>query len=152
MSNNNNNVYICLVCKKYVNSDCICCNICDQWLHFRCSNLSKSQFILLSQSNEPYFCYSCLMQVIPSSLVNKKEFNDLYVYNNNNNKKLKYPCQVCNNACKISQNCIQCNLCNVWTHFKCSALTSNQFENHVLNENDTFFVNFVIMPCFPLTK
>ena len=94
-------MYICLVCKKYVNSGCICCNICDQWLHFRCSNLSKSQFFLLSQYNEPYFCYSYLIQVILFSLVNKKEFNDLYVCNNNN-KKLKYPCQVCNNACKIS--------------------------------------------------
>ena len=152
MSNNNNNVYICLVCKKYVNSDCICCNICDQWLHFRCSNLSKSQFFLLSQSNEPYFCYSCLMQVIPFSLVNKKEFNDLYVCNKNDNKKLKYPCQVCNNACKISQNCIQCNLCNVWTHFKCSALTSNQFENHVLNENDTFFCKLCYNAMFPFNK
>ena len=92
MTNNNNNVYICLVCKKDVNSDCICCNICDQWLNFRCSKLTKSQFFLLSQSNEPYFCYSCLIQIIPFSFVNKKELNDLYFCNNNKNK-LKYPCR-----------------------------------------------------------
>ena len=66
--------------------------------------------------------------------------NDLYFcYVNNNSNKLKYPCRVWNNACKLSQSCIQCNLSNAWTHFKCSALTLNHFKNHVLNENETLF-------------
>ena len=64
-----NNVFICVVCKKIVNNNCIFCNICDQWLHFKCSKLSKSQFYLLSQSNEPYFCYSCIEQEMPFSLM-----------------------------------------------------------------------------------
>ena len=44
MSNDNYNVNVYLVCKKDIYSDCICINICDQWLHFRCSKLTKSQF------------------------------------------------------------------------------------------------------------
>ena len=120
-------------------------------MNFRCSKLTKSQFFSLSQSNEPYFCYSCLIQVISFSLVNKKELNDLNFCNNNINK-LKCPCTVFNNICKLSKNCIQCNLCNGWTHFKCSALTTNQFENHVLNENETFFCNLCYNAMFPFNK
>ena len=104
-----NNEYICLVCKKIVNNNCICCNICDQRLHFKFSKVSKSQFILLSQSNEPYFCCNFLEQELSFS---NKEFKRLYFYKTNA-KNLKYTFRVCGNACKCSQNCIQCNLCNV---------------------------------------
>ena len=83
-----NNVYICLVCKKIVNNNCISCNICDQWLHFNCSNLSKSQFYLLSQSNEPYFCYSCIEHEMPFSLISNTEFKRLH-FCKTNAKNLK---------------------------------------------------------------
>ena len=81
MPNNINNVYICLVCKKDVNSDCIYCEICDQWLHFKCSKISRSNFISLSKSNEPFFCFNCLAQEIPLSLISNKEFKNLNVNN-----------------------------------------------------------------------
>ena len=146
-----NNVFICVVCKKIVNNNCIFCNICDQWLHFKCSKLSKSQFYLLSQSNEPYFCYSCIEQEMPFSLISNTEFKRLY-FCITNAKNLKYPCRICGNACKCSQNCIQCNLCNEWTHFKCSALTLNQFEGHVVNEDEAFLCNICYDNIFPFNK
>lgn len=146
-----NNVYICLICRKIVNNDCICCDICDQWLHFKCSKLSKSQFYLLSQSNEPYFCYNCIEQEMPFSLISNTEFKRLY-FCKINAKNFKYPCRICGNACKCSQNCIQCNLCNEWTHFKCSALTLNQFEGHVVNEDEAFLCNICYDNIFPFNK
>ena len=146
-----NNVFICVVCKKIVNNNCIFCNICDQWLHFKCSKLSKSQFYLLSQSNEPYFCYSCIEQEMPFSLISNTEFKRLY-FCITNAKNLKYPCRICGNACKCSHNCIQCNLCNEWTHFKCSALTLNQFEGHVVNEDEAFLCNICYDNIFPFNK
>ena len=55
--------YPCAKCKrdctKY--SACISCSICDRWVHFECSNLSKSEFFSI-----PYFfcspaCEVCLL-------------------------------------------------------------------------------------------
>ena len=62
------------------------------------------------------------MQVIPFSLVSKIELNDLY-FCNSNTKKFKCPFIACNSVRKIFKNCTQCNLCNMWAHFKFSALT-----------------------------
>ena len=129
------NVYICLVCKKSVKNNCIYCEICGQWSHFKCSKISSSQFVSLSLSNDPFFCFNCIMQEIPFSLISNKEFKNLY---SSHIKNVKYPCRVCGNACKNSQNSIKCDLCNVWTHFKCSTLTLNQFECHVVSEDETF--------------
>ena len=63
------NVYICSVCKKYVNNNCIYCEICSHWLHFKCCKISKSQILKLSSSNEPFFCFKCLVQELPFSLI-----------------------------------------------------------------------------------
>ena len=49
------NLYICFICKKNVKNNCIYCEICDQWLHLKCSKISRSQFISLSKSNGPFF-------------------------------------------------------------------------------------------------
>ena len=88
---------------------------------------------------------------MPFSLISNTEFKRLY-FCKTNAKNLKYPCRICGNACKCSQNCIQCNLCNEWTHFKCSALTLNQFESHVLNEDETFLCNICYDNIFPFNK
>ena len=40
--------YPCRICSKDVNnSNCICCDSCDQWIHRKCSGLSTFQFMQL---------------------------------------------------------------------------------------------------------
>ena len=76
----------------------------------RCiSNVVNSQFLLLSQSNKTYFCYNCLVKELPFSLISNTEFKRLY-FRKTNAKNVKYPCRVCGNAYKCSQNCIQYNV------------------------------------------
>ena len=54
---------ICLgPCKENI-QDSICCSICDEWTHQKCSNLSVSQFkeyCLPANSELPYYCDNCL--------------------------------------------------------------------------------------------
>ena len=85
------NLYICFICKKNVKNNCIYCEICDQWLHFKCSKISRSNFISLSKSNEPFFCFNCLAQEIPFSLISNKEFKNLNV-----NNICTHSCDICN--------------------------------------------------------
>ena len=85
------NLYICFICKKNVKNNCIYCEICDQWLHFKCSKISRSQFISLSKSNGPFFCFNCLAQEIPFSSISNKEFKNLNV-----NNICTHSCDICN--------------------------------------------------------
>ena len=48
----------------------------------------------------------------------------------------KYPCVVCLGPCKTNcQDSICCNLCDEWTHRKCSTLSIEQFRKYCLPEN-----------------
>jgi hypothetical protein len=38
----------------------IACDICNQWLHFACENLSEQEFIFLKKTSLSYMCYRCL--------------------------------------------------------------------------------------------
>ena len=38
----------------------IACDICSQWLHFACENLSEQEFIFLKKTSLSYMCYRCL--------------------------------------------------------------------------------------------
>ena len=42
---------------------------------------------------------------------------------------VKYPCITCGKSCKTNQKSILCDLCGKWIHFKCSFLTSEQFDS-----------------------
>jgi hypothetical protein len=35
-------------------------DICNQWLHFACENLSEQEFIFLKKTSLSYMCYRCL--------------------------------------------------------------------------------------------
>ena len=38
----------------------IACDICNQWLHFACENLSEQEFVFLKKTSLSYMCYRCL--------------------------------------------------------------------------------------------
>ena len=58
--------YPCLVClgpcKKNIH-DSICCTLCDEWVHRKCTDLTTQQFNMYcdpDHSGEPYYCTNCL--------------------------------------------------------------------------------------------
>ena len=58
--------YPCLVClrpcKEKVH-DSICCTLCDEWVHHKCTDLSLEQFKTYcspDHAGDPYYCVNCL--------------------------------------------------------------------------------------------
>ena len=59
----------CNLCCKPVakNHRAICCDICDQWVHIKCNNVSPAAYELLTKSDSPWFCAKCIGFVFPFS-------------------------------------------------------------------------------------
>ena len=57
----------CNLCCKPVakNHHAICCDICDQWVHIKCNNVSPADYELLKSSGSPWFCVKCIGCVFP---------------------------------------------------------------------------------------
>ena len=57
----------CKICKKSVNSNhkSIQCDICDNWIHLKCNNLNDIDNNSLKNSNEPWYCISCITIILP---------------------------------------------------------------------------------------
>ena len=53
----------CLVCKSPCiknRQDSICCNLCDEWVHRKCTDLTPAQFNSYASTDIPYYCTNCL--------------------------------------------------------------------------------------------
>ena len=52
--------YPCLVCHSVCckNQNCICCTLCDEWVHLKCTDLTVSKFNSYTDkdNSEPYYC------------------------------------------------------------------------------------------------
>ena len=60
--------YPCQVCKKSckTNQMSICCDVCDSWTHFKCLEITLSQFDdYANNTTLSYFCPSCLRENLP---------------------------------------------------------------------------------------
>ena len=63
---------------------------------------------------------------------------------------IKYPCSLCQKLCKSNQRCICCDICQLWTHFKCTTLSLTEFD--ILgNSNLTYFCQTCINATFPFS-
>ena len=51
--------YPCGLCASSCISDCICCDICNKWLHFSCEKLSATHLHILNGQKAQYICSSC---------------------------------------------------------------------------------------------
>ena len=48
------------------NSNCICCDSCDQWIHRKCSGLSTFQFMQLNEDpSSTWLCGLCFCDILP---------------------------------------------------------------------------------------
>ena len=74
----------CSVCNKYVRSG-IFCDVCNRWSHTKCNNLTITDFNSLKNSNEKWFCLTCIMSIFP---FNSKSNYDLISNNDTSTVKI----------------------------------------------------------------
>lgn len=57
----------CVLCSKCVSvrHKVVLCDICENWVHKKCANISNQNYELLSSSTEPWFCTLCLCSALP---------------------------------------------------------------------------------------
>lgn len=60
---------------------------------------------------------------------------------NSKPSNIRYPCSVCGRAC--TRNAIECDLCKMWVHFKCSGLLATQLATLSGSDGDFFCSNCV---------
>ena len=56
------------------NHNAVCCDICNQWVHIGCNNVSKYQYMKLKKEKAPWFCMRCLKNEIPYSSLSDVQF------------------------------------------------------------------------------
>ena len=88
----------CSKCTKvvYENSNCICCDDCQNWFHLRCTNLNLKEFNKFTKDSSLTFCCDFCTN---------------------------YKCGKCNKPVFDNQNAIYCNSCFLWYHVRCSKLS-----------------------------
>ena len=59
--------YPCGICSKSVakTHKGIFCDICLTWVHIKCNNTSKDEYVKLSESNKDWFCQKCFNGEVP---------------------------------------------------------------------------------------
>ncbi|XP_063436638.1 uncharacterized protein LOC134718077 [Mytilus trossulus] len=67
----------CTDCKKSVRSNqkAVQCDFCDNWTHLKCTNISNTQYHILSTSDDTFYCYEC-SQRLPN--FTESFFNDTF--------------------------------------------------------------------------
>ena len=71
--------YPCLICKQPCidnRQDSICCNICDEWVHRKCTDLTPAQFdsyVPSDTNDKPYYCTYCLHGNSPNDSLDKPD-------------------------------------------------------------------------------
>lgn len=61
------NTQLCSACNYSVhkNSRALFCDICQSWVHQKCTRLSVHDYRLIFSSDDPWFCQSCLSELFP---------------------------------------------------------------------------------------
>ena len=77
----NGNVDKCSLCLKLVryNQKGICCDICNLWVHLKCTNLTLCDFNPFVITNELFYCQICISSVLPFNYIDDDfEFINLF--------------------------------------------------------------------------
>ena len=65
-------------CKK--NQSVIQCDMCDGWIHFKCTVISPLKFHTLCSSTESYLCQNCYRKLFPFQTLDYKQlFNEMRI-------------------------------------------------------------------------
>ena len=89
-------------CKKVVEigDESICCDECNKWVHYKCTNLSNEELELYEMSDKKFTCDRCLST-----------------------------CLICKKYCKINQKAIVCYQCKHQIHARCRHPNFGYFSN-----------------------
>ena len=108
----------CSNCNKTlkINEKAILCDLCNHWLHLKCSNLTFSQYISLSTSYAPYYCIRCIEKNFPFTGINNVEYDTLFHANASGNlhssEPTKYVRQESNQQL-LYENCASSEYINI---------------------------------------
>ena len=95
----------CAKCRKFVyeTQNSICCDNCNNWVHLRCSGISKKEFQKLS--NDPKLSFCCKYCQY-------------------------YKCGKCFKPVLDDQNALQCDNsdCSTWYHLGCTKVSLNKYQ------------------------
>ncbi len=148
MTECDNIVYVCSYCYKNCTSrqNCILCDICESWLHLKCSKLSLTQFEYFGACDLPFFCQKCISLSLPFVNITKHNFTSLFSVGSTSQKfrVYKYPCSKCLKPCKSNQNSILCDIRNRWTHQRCSLLSDSEFS--LISNHDS--MSYFCLNCY----
>ena len=69
--------YPCGICSKTVakNHNAVSCDICDLWVHISCNNITKYCYRKLQKDKSPWYCKTCIKNIIPFSELTDNQFD-----------------------------------------------------------------------------
>ena len=79
--------YPCVLCHNkpcMINQRSICCDLCHNWVHQKCTGLCLNNFIYLDKSDFPYFCVNRHSDIFPFQSLSNENFNDFFTCNGEN--------------------------------------------------------------------
>ena len=71
----------CCNCLKLCrcNQNCIQCDICNNWLYLKCTQLTDAEFMSLGASDMPYYCPACNGKLFPFNGISDNDFKSLLI-------------------------------------------------------------------------
>ena len=130
--------YPCGICGDHCYNDSIHqpsinCDLCQQWVHHKCSKLTINQFNKYGKTSIPFYCTKCVAENVPFTNLSRPKFNTLNednpslnntAINKSSNTNACTHCVVCNSECN---NCVNCpnmhRVCNSCIECKYLDLT-----------------------------
>jgi hypothetical protein len=101
------NLYPCKKCRNECVVDCIQCDECDEWFHYKCARLTEEEFTRLgSNTLRDFFCSRCVLLQLPFYLVRGTLTNTEITPNSSTNENCLVPvnCPEINSGLDIFQD------------------------------------------------
>ena len=119
-------VYRCGKCIKVITKkqSSILCDICNKWIHKKCSLLGDKDFKNLSLNNTPWFCLDCTKNNLPFVELDPKKIPKLFDIPNKKNLQTLVKgtawCKNCSKKNHYPNSGFTCTQCNYVIHVKCT--------------------------------
>ena len=144
--NNPNKIWRCPYCEVFRckkctliikrKQNCICCDVCDHWVHLKCSGLSKTEFLTLGENNNSdyWYCRSCIFEALPFSSLDNYKLAKLFHASKSNHNSINHDvryhkfCNICKKHNNLTNKAIPCINCKCLTHRSCTKLPLKQIE------------------------
>ena len=107
-------------CRTSCDHNSLRCIGCLQYFHYKCKKLSQEAYRNIVDNDLDYICDdgvkgSCYGAFFPFFEIENRYFLDTIIDHDG-----LYPCKKCKAECL--NDCIQCDVCDVWLHAECANL------------------------------